>query len=50
MPSKYSRKIIPMGKISKGIILPIGWIRYFNLKEGDKIKIIEKKNELIIKP
>ena len=51
MGNEYYRKIIPMGKTSKAIILPISWIRYYKLKEGNKINIIEnKKGELIIKP
>ena len=50
MGNKYQRKIIPVGKTSFGIIIPIAWFRYNNLKEGNKLDVIEKNNELIIKP
>ena len=47
----YRRKIIPIGKTSYAVILPISWLRYYKLKEGNKLQIIEnKKGELIINP
>ncbi|GAG28288.1 unnamed protein product [marine sediment metagenome] len=40
MPHKETRKLIRIGDSSYGIILPISWLRYYNLKHGDRVEII----------
>ena len=51
MGFEFNRKIIRVGNSSFGVIIPREWLRYYKLKEGNKINIIEnKKGELIIKP
>jgi len=45
----FKRKIIPIGKTSKCVILPISWLRYNNLKDGDQVEIISN-GVITIKP
>lgn len=40
MPSKEIRKIVRIGNVSLGVILPISWLRYYDLKHGDSVEII----------
>ena len=50
MGFEFNRKIIRVGNSSFGVIIPREWLRYYNLKYGDKVKIISNDdNELIIK-
>jgi hypothetical protein len=44
MPHKNLRRIIKVGETSFGIIIPIGWLRYNNLKNGDKVEVISNGN------
>jgi len=40
MPHKELRKIVRIGNVSLGVILPKSWVDYYNLKYGDKVKVI----------
>ena len=40
MPHKETRKLTRIGKSSLGVILPISWLRYYNLKYGDSVEVI----------
>ena len=40
MPSTTFRKIIKLGQNGLVITLPAGWVRYHNLKAGDKLEVI----------
>ena len=44
MPQKTERKIIRVGYSSFGIVLPIGWLRFYGLKNGDKVQVISNGN------
>lgn len=48
MPHKETRKLVRIGEVSVGVTLPIGWLRYFNLKAGDKVELISN-GDIIIK-
>ena len=40
MPQETERRIIRVGESSFGVVLPIGWLRYHNLKNGDRVQVI----------
>jgi bifunctional DNA-binding transcriptional regulator/antitoxin component of YhaV-PrlF toxin-antitoxin module len=40
LPHKEFRKIIRVGDTSYAVIIPISWLRYYNLKYGDKVEVI----------
>jgi antitoxin component of MazEF toxin-antitoxin module len=46
------RRIIDVGKTSKGIIIPKSWLAYYEKQNGQSIKkvTIEMNGKLIIKP
>jgi len=46
---KNYRKIIRIGTSSLGIILPRAWLRYFDLRHGDKVEVISN-NSIEITP
>jgi len=48
MPSTTFRKKIRLGQNGLVITLPIGWVRYHNLKAGDRLEVIANK-KLIVK-
>ena len=37
---KENRKIIRVGNSSYAVILPIGWIRYYELTDSNKVEVI----------
>ncbi len=47
MPTKDKRKIVRLGKTSLGVILPKGWLRYFDLKAGDEVEVITDGNVVV---
>lgn len=47
MPHKQTRKILQIGT-SLAVTLPVGWLRYYNLKVGDEIELISN-GDIIIK-
>ena len=49
MPTKMFRKAIKLGKYQLVITLPAGWVRYYNLKAGDRLEVIANK-KLIVRP
>ena len=49
MPTLTTRKVIKLGHNGFVITLPAGWIRYYNLKAGDKLEVIANK-KLIVRP
>ena len=49
MPHLENRKIIKVGETSCAVILPKAWLRYFNLKNGDRVEIISN-SDIIIRP
>lgn len=40
MPNQYTKKLIRIGKTGLGIIIPVSWIRYYNLEYGDSVKVV----------
>jgi antitoxin component of MazEF toxin-antitoxin module len=42
MPTKNIRKIIRVGDTSLAIILPIDWLRFYDLKYGDSVEVVCK--------
>jgi len=40
MPHKIKRKLIRVGNTSIAVILPIPWLRYYNLKHGDRVEVV----------
>ena len=49
MPTMTTRRVIKLGKNGLVVSLPAGWVRYYNLKAGDKLEVIANK-KLIIRP
>ncbi len=49
MPSKEIRKLVRIGDTSFAVIIPMPWIRYYNLKYGDKVEVISN-GSIKIKP
>ena len=49
MPTITFRKVIKLGKNGLVITLPTGWVRYNNLKAGDRLEVIANK-KLIVRP
>ena len=47
---KNLRKIIKIGECSHGIIIPKGWLRYYELKKGDRLEVITDGEIIIKKP
>ena len=48
MPHKEIRKLVRIGEVSIGVTIPIGWLRYYNLKAGDEVELISN-GDIIIK-
>jgi len=49
MPHKETRKIIRIGSMSFGIILPLSWLRYNHLGSGDRVEVISN-GSIVMKP
>ncbi len=49
MPTLTFRKVIRLGKDALVISLPAGWVRYYDLKAGDKLEVIANR-KLTVKP
>jgi AbrB family looped-hinge helix DNA binding protein len=49
MPTLTYRKIIRFGQSGLVITIPKSWIRYYNVKAGDRLEVIAN-GELIIRP
>jgi len=47
MLNKYYKKIIRIGENSLGIILPIEWTRYNNVRGGDYVVVLSNSEILI---
>jgi len=48
MPTLVERSVIDMGQGSYVITLPKPWVRYFDIRPGDKLEVISN-GELIIR-
>jgi hypothetical protein len=48
MATITKRIIQPMGELSCGISLPIGWINYNKLKPGNILELVEEDNIITI--
>jgi antitoxin component of MazEF toxin-antitoxin module len=46
------KKLIPVGKISRGVILPKSWLEYAEQKEGKRISAVEVEvnGHLVLSP
>lgn len=40
MPHEEERRIIKAGETSFAVILPKAWLRFYGLKNGDRVKVI----------
>jgi len=49
MPTLTFRKLIKFGEGGLVITIPRSWVRYYNLKAGDRLEVITN-GELIIRP
>ena len=49
MPQINERRIIRIGESSFGVVLPIGWLRYHRLENGDRVQMISN-GHIEIKP
>ena len=49
MPTLTVRKLIKFGDEGLVITVPRGWVRYYNLKAGDKLEVVTN-GKLIIRP
>jgi len=49
MPHLQKRKIIRVGSTSFGVILPMPWLKYNKLKNGDLVEVISN-GSIEIKP
>jgi antitoxin component of MazEF toxin-antitoxin module len=48
MPILTERRIVRFGENSLAVTLPKAWVKYFRLKQGDRVEVIAN-NELIIR-
>ena len=46
--NKYYKKLVRIGENSLGVILPIAWTRYNNLRGGDFVTVISN-DEVVIR-
>jgi bifunctional DNA-binding transcriptional regulator/antitoxin component of YhaV-PrlF toxin-antitoxin module len=49
MPTLTTRKVVRLGQNGFVISLPVGWVRYHNLKAGDRLEVIANR-KLIVRP
>jgi len=49
MPTITFRKVIRLGQNGFVISLPVGWVRYHNLKAGDRLEVIANE-KLTVRP
>lgn len=49
MPTLTFRKLIRFGEDTLVVTIPAGWVRYYGLKAGDKLKVVAD-GELVIGP
>ena len=49
MPTLTLRKLIKFGDGGVVMTVPKGWVRYHNLKPGDRLEVIVN-NELVLRP
>ena len=49
MPTLTTRKVIKLGKNGLVITLPTGWVRYYDLKAGDRLEVIANE-KLTVRP
>jgi len=49
MPHKEIRKIIRIGKTSFAVILPISWLRFYDMRYGDSVEVISN-GSVIVRP
>jgi uncharacterized membrane protein (UPF0127 family) len=49
MPIETERKVIRLGAHSYVVSLPLGWIKYYKIKKGDRLRLLIDSN-LMIKP
>ena len=47
MPIKVERVLFKIGEGGFAVTLPKAWIRYYNLKPGDRVEIIANKDLII---
>lgn len=48
MPILVERRIVKFGENSLGVTLPRGWLKYYQLKQGDRVEVIVN-NEVLIR-
>ena len=49
MPTQTLRKAIKLGKFQLVVTLPAGWVRYYNLKAGDRLEVTAN-GKLTVRP
>jgi AbrB family looped-hinge helix DNA binding protein len=49
MPTQTSRKLIKFGQGEVVMTVPKGWVRYHNLKAGDRLEVIVD-GDLVLRP
>ena len=47
MPTLTFRKVIRLGQNGLVITLPAGWVRYYDLKAGDRLEVIANKKLIV---
>ena len=40
MGYKQKRRIVRFGAVSRGIVLPKGWLEFYNLQDGDHVTVL----------
>lgn len=40
MAYKQNRRIVRVGSTSKGVVLPKGWLQFYELQQGDTVSIL----------
>lgn len=48
MPILVERRIVKFGENSLGVTLPRGWLKYYQLRQGDRVEVIVD-NEVVIR-
>lgn len=50
MGYKLRRKIVRFGAISRGIVLPKGWMEFYSLKDGDHVTVLGDSVLIVSRP
>ena len=50
MGFKQRRRIVRFGAVSRGVVLPKGWMEFYNLRDGDNVTILGNSVLIVCHP